>query len=240
MSMDYREVGRPHSQGQWAQGVAIMDARATALQKLGLLPERFPQESSEQSVEPIRHSDKDRVALVKAGAKLIIPQGLSLQAQRGAGRLFWHIVDGGREFITLKPRPIEVAIFPDPAEFFVPGSFDKTKTDQERLLADDVQVLRERLGLENVTGILPEVSEATQVIFEHFDGLTDKDDRLFGPRYGFKYMRTNTPTNLSGSVVGSFLAVNGLYVYDFRAGRGDPSLGAARWVVPAQAVSGNR
>jgi len=42
MSMNYREVGEPHSGGRYAEGINIVNATVQDLEKKGLLPDRFP------------------------------------------------------------------------------------------------------------------------------------------------------------------------------------------------------
>lgn len=119
------------------------------------------------------------------------------------------------------------------------GSFNKSKAVQEEeFLAKDTHQLRRRLGLEGIREILPEASEVTEVVFRYFDA-TERKVRLLGENYGFRWVRTNTPTTESGSrfaFVGGWSGVGGVRVVGLGAGGGDPRLGVARWVVPA----GNR
>lgn len=197
----------------------------------------------EQLLVPVRFSDEERRVLKDDGAVLCLPQGETIQGQKGAKRPFWYVadgyeIDGKNRLLDVPSRPMEVAIYPDPEKFFVPGSFDKSKADQENLLVEDMHRLRRRLGLEGIGGILPEASEATEIAFRYFDA-TGRKVRLLGKNYGFRWVRTNTPTTESGSSfadVGSWSAVDGIDVDDWGAGSGISSLGAARWVVPV----GNR
>ncbi|MEK7182599.1 MAG: hypothetical protein AAB694_00360, partial [Patescibacteria group bacterium] len=154
------------------------------------------------------------------------------------GRRFLHVVSAKR-VLTTPSRIMEVAIYPDPERFFVPGTFSQLKATQEELVKKDGQELQARLGIEGLEEILPEAPEVTEVMFKHFDAtgvrLLGEDYRDPNPetRY-WRYIRTNTPINKSGpfiAIVGHFFAVYGPYVPDWNAYRADAFLGAARWVV---------
>lgn len=193
--------------------------------------------------EPLTFTDQERETLVNDGAVLYLPTGETIKGQREAGRPFWYVASGfkeeGRNRLTEFPsRRIEVAIYPDPEIFFVPGSFNKTTDQQDALSAEDSENLRKRLGLAEIGIIRPEASEATEIMFKHFDAtevrLLGKDYMVEAGQY-YPYIRTNTPTVLGGSrlaCVGGFGADDGPSVFDWdRAGR-HVGLGAARWVVP--------
>ena len=118
-------------------------------------------------------------------------------------------------------------------DFFVPESFNKTKINQEKLQADDARTLRQKLGVEDITEIMPEVPEVTEVVFEHYD---KTGVRLTGMDFRYLYVRTNTPTNKSGffvAHVGNFDAY-GPSVSGWGVDDGRLCVGAARWVVPSQ------
>ena len=235
--INYRELGNRHKD-QYPAGVELVNDFVSSLQKRGLLPKRFPQSvdsKAPEQMQTINFSEKTKEALTSDGAVLYLPKSKSLKDQQREGRNFGFIVDASsRRFLTLRARPIEVAIYPDPQRFFVPESFNKAKNKQEELVKDDADALRKRLGVEDITEIIPEVSEATEILFEH---LGEAGIRLLGKDYDYLYMRTNTPTNESGSYVASvgyFSALIGPYVLDWNVDEGFPSIGAARWVVPAQ------
>lgn len=247
--MNYKEVSRglPREEAEkYSQGIALMGNLADSLQKQGLLPKRFAQalEISAQPevvAEAIRFTDEEREALVGDGAVLYLPTGETIQAQRAARRPFWYVADGykegGRNRVTEFPsRLIEVAIYPDPERFFVPATASKTTDQQIALVEQDAHALRERLGLPNIGQVLPEASEATEVLFKHFDAT---GVRILGQDYmrnGYwSYIRTSTPTNKEGSRaarVGDWRAASGLRVDDRHRDDGDVDIHAARWVVP--------
>lgn len=215
------------------QGISSMLTDAQKYISTRSFPEQLP--------KPITWSDEEREVLVKDGTVLYLPTGETINGQRQNNRPFWYVaggyvIDGRNRLLDFPSRPIEIAIYPDPERFFVPGSFDKSKARQEDLILEDRDQLRKRTGLENLDQILPEASEATERIFDYLD---KTGIRLLGQDYGYRWLRTNTPTNKFGSRfadVGYFLGVDGLRVGDFSRDRGAPDLGAARWVVPA----GNR
>lgn len=191
--------------------------------------------------EAIRFTDEERAALIGDGALLYLPTGETIKAQKAARRPFWYVNDGykegGKNRLTEFPsRAIEVAIYPDPKRFFVPETASKTTDQQIVLVEQDAHALRERLGLPNIGEVLPEASEATEVLFKHFDAT---NVRILGQDYmknGYwSYIRTNTPTNKEGShvaLVGDWYADDGLHVLDWDRDYGDVRIHAARWVVP--------
>lgn len=234
MAMNYREVGEGipgDERAKYASGIQRMNSLASALQKEGLLPEKFG---------VLNFSKEARQALLEDGATIYGLTGETIRAQQEAGRPFWYVPQV-ESLLTLPSRRMEIAIYADPKRFFVPESFDKTKSQQEALVVREAQALRERLGISGITMILPEAPEATEAIFRHFD--QTEGVRLLGedykdPKNGWwRYIRTNTPTNSAGSEVadvGCFLADYGLRIGDWDAGDRYGCVGAARWVVPTR------
>lgn len=219
----------------------------------GYLRDRLPEVTSESlaaarsETEPPTifrtFTEQEREILLADGAVLYLPTGKTINDQRAAGREFWYVAPGfmeeGKNRLTEFPsRRIEVAIYPAPERFFVPGSFDKTMGQQDEASREDAKELRKRLGLKGIEIVRPEASEVTEVMFEHFDATRV---RLLGEEYReqaaghWPYIRTNTPTDKSGSCyvwVGSFDPNDGP---DVDVWLGDDHLvflGVARWVVP--------
>ena len=160
------------------------------------------------------------------------------QAKKGKPS-FRYLVNAGDRLTA--SRNIEVAIYPAPGSFFVPGTFNRSVIEQEKLVEADAQELRTRLGLENIGEILPdEAATLTQVVFQHLDA-TGK--WLFGQEYAkaqgldWVYGRTKNPTNSSGSNVanvGDASPDYGLYVFDWLRDRGYRHIGTVRLVVPVE------
>lgn len=182
------------------------------------------------------YTDAEKEILIADGAAVYLLEGQSIGSQRRGGRRFWSDWHEGHPIEDLTSRIYEVAIWPDPEKFFVPGTFNKSKPKQEELIRADGQKIQARLGIPMFTEILPGAPEGTEVMFRHFD---KTGVRLLGENYMTKekywsYMRTNTPTDESGSdvaVVGSFRADYGPNVDRWYAREGLPNLGAARWGV---------
>lgn len=202
-----------------------------------------PLPSAESQVEVRRFSQEERKALLGDGAVIYLLTGETIRDQREDKRPLWYVVGGYSEHgknrvLDFPSRLIEVAIYPHPEGFFVPGSFGKTTDGQDSLLVQEAEGLRKKLRVGGITMIRPEASEATEVFFKHFDAA---GARLLGKDYmdkanGYwRYIRTNTPTNLVGSSlasVGRWHADSGLLVDGWPRDEGRVLLGVARWVVP--------
>lgn len=182
------------------------------------------------------YTDDEKQVLKDDGAVVYLLEGESIGSQKRGGKRFWSDWHNGHPIEDLTSRIYEVAIWPDPEKFFVPGTSNKSKKRQEELVRADGEKIRARLGIPNFTEILPETPEVTEVMFRHFD-LTNV--RLLGEAYTTKegywlYVRNNTPTNESGSRVadvGRFYAGHGPHVYSWRARESSPRICSARWGV---------
>ena len=188
----------------------------------------------ERPLEVSRFNDVDREALLKAGALIYELTGETIEDQQGAGRKFWYVTDGGDKLLEKPSRRGEIAIFPDPNEFFIPESGGKSLADQEKLASRDTKALQKRLNTKGLKVIIPEeASTLTEITFKH---LEETGEWLFGERYGYNYGRTKNSTNKSGSsvaVVGSAFLDNGLFVNDWDRGDGFDSVRVVRLVVPS-------
>ncbi len=110
---------------------------------------------------------------------------------------------------------------------------------QEQLAKKDSEKLRERLGVEGITVIIPEeAATLTGVAFEHLD---KTGEWLFSQRYAeahnldLIYGRTKNPSLMVGSFVspeGSPSPNDGLCVEDWGCDDGCGFLWAVRLVVP--------
>lgn len=246
--MNYKEVSGGLSREEaekYSQGIILVGSFVDSLQVQGLLPERFAQVLQVQNAttiqtkvcgEHIVFTDEERKVLLDDGAVIYLPTGETIRAQKAASRPFWYIVNGRNRLTEFPSRRIEVAIYPDLERFFVPYTFNKTTDQQIASIEADAQSLRERLRLPNIGEILPEASEATEVLFKHFDAT---NIRLLGQDYmhnGYwSYIRTATPINKEGSdvaSVGRWDADGGLHVDGWRRDESSVALWAARWVVP--------
>lgn len=177
-------------------------------------------------------TNEEKRALTSDGARIYLPNGKSINTQKAEKRPLDLYVTYPRA-LALASRKVEVAIYPYPDRFFEDDTFDKSSDEQWRLVVAGGQRLGRRLGLEEIGQIIPELPESTEVIFKHFD--QSRGERLLGEKFKYLYMRTNTPTNESGSGValaGRFDACDGLDVVGWSRDDGHRYLGGARWVVP--------
>lgn len=177
----------------------------------------------------------ERNLLEKDGARVIrLFSGETLEFQIAQGRHFLYLAEDRDKigFRDIKSRAMNVAVYPNFRRFFIEGSFDQKLAIQKDLLKKDAEHLRERLGLEKIGEILPEVSEATQAVFNYFD---QTKIRLLGTLFKMLYIRTSTVTDKSGTfgaLVGDWCDVAGLHVRSWPVNRKYPQVGVARWVVP--------
>lgn len=189
-------------------------------------------------------TNRQKEVLVGDGAVLYLPVGESIQNQR-VNRKFCYVAsgydeNGANRLLDFRSRIIEVAIYPEPERFFVPDTFNKTTNQQEILRKQDIENLKERLGLENITIIRPEATEVVDIMFQHFDAtgicLLGKDfiDEYKGY---WRYIKTSTPTSRDGSHlarVGYFHASDGPSIEGWLRGKRSVSLGLARWIIPTE------
>lgn len=193
-----------------------------------------------------RFTDAEREALIADGALVYTPTGETITAQRESqakkGKpAFRYVVEAGERVLAVPSRQVEVAIYPAPDRFFVPGSFNKNVKQQDELVAQDAADLRKGLGLEGVDELIPnEASTLTAITFQHLDA-TGK--WLFGQEYAaaqglsYVYGRTKNPTNSAGSFVAFVGGANpgyGVSVDGWRRDDGVHCVGAVRMVVPIE------
>lgn len=183
-------------------------------------------------------SNEEVMTLIMDGATTYYPTGETVRSQILAEKklcyqLGSYKINGRDRLLDWPSRSLEVAIYPDPDRFFVPGSLNQAKCKQKMLIETDVTKLRKRLGMENIDIIFPEASEAIEVFFQHYEAV---GMRLLGRDYNFLWMRTATFTNnvhpRRFARVGAWADAGTLYIRDWFANRGLPDLGVARWIVP--------
>ncbi|MEK7497564.1 MAG: hypothetical protein AAB656_01455 [Patescibacteria group bacterium] len=236
MGIDIARVIKQLEKEGFEQGAQVLSATASSLEETGLIPHELQNGSTpEKSLEVPRFSDKDREALLKNGAVIYELTGKTIVAQQEAGERFWYITDGGERLVKKPSRLGEVAIFPEPSEFFIPGSGNKTLAEQEKLAEKDTNVLRKELKTKGIKVIIPEeASTFTGVTFKY---LKETGKWLLGEDYGYNYGRTKNPTNESGSsvaIVGCANSDNGLSVGGWRRDSGSDGVRVVRLVVPSE------
>ncbi len=255
--MQYKELPNQYPQDavKYAAGIREIDEHVDTLIKNGDLPERFSGTfrgeslpTPEQEIKAITFTDEEREALLDVRATkptFYLPAGETIRGQIGSRSLIvypegYTEEDGTNRLHDFPARRVEVAIWIDPKnpeEFFVPGSFDKSTDQQDKLMGKEAEALRKRPGLSGVTIIRPEAPEVTEVMFKHFD---ETGVRLLGEDWidrktsDWRYIRTNTPTTKAGSDLASvgYFGAGGPRIDDWLRDGSFVYLGDARWVVP--------
>lgn len=255
MVADLEKLARQFRGAQFKSVRDTLMAQADQARQLGA-PEHFPTDPTPKSQETvpvealrIRESgftDAEKEALKADGALLYTPLGETIPAQKESRAKkdkpgFWYVAEVGDRLLALPSRQIEVAIYPAPDRAFVPNSFNKSVKQQEERVAADAAELRERLGLEGISEIIPdEASTVTDIIFQHEEAT---GQWLLGPKYAaaqglsWVYTRTKNPTNVAGSYVayvGSAYPDNGVNVHYWNRDNGNRDLGVLRLVVPIE------
>lgn len=244
------EARRKAAAGERRNAQAVLDfmKHGSRLYTRGMLTlEGFSFPTPEQEVDTVAFTDQEKEALKhirKTEPVFYLPTGETIRSQQGNRRMNvypagYEEEDGTNRLLDYPSRKIEVAIWADPKkpeEFFIPGSFNKTTDQQDKLRAKEAEKLSKKPGLSGITIIRPEASEVTEVMFQHFD---KTGVRLLGQDWvkdGYwRYIRTNTPTTKFGSSlahVGSFGAGGGPGVGDWGRDKGRVRIGVAFWVVP--------
>lgn len=252
MASDIERLRKGFKGNKFAEVRSLLRVAAKLARREGA-PEHFSDGSksqettvTEQLVLRERFTDEEKEALRNDGAVIYLLHGETILSQKESQRAkgkpsFGYVVDAGERLLALPSRKIEVAIYPDPEKFFVPGSFNKSVKKQEEKVMQDARELRLRLNLSAVTEIIPdEAATLSEIGFQHLDAT---GVWLFGKEYAvaqgldWVYGRTKNPTNASGSIVayvGNAYPDSGLDVGGWRRDDGLHSVGALRLVVPIE------
>lgn len=185
-------------------------------------------------------SEGAREAIENADGMIYEKKGESIEDQKNAERPFSvgigykHLPDHVRETPSTYGQ---VAIFPNPQEFFVPRSFWLPVQAQLKLVAQDAASLRQRLGVEDIDEVIPEVAaDLTDITFQHFDKTGQKLFEAFPLEFDPHFGVTQMPmSSLHIVSVGEFRDIYGIDVRGVTAENGAPGAGAVRWVVPRAA-----
>lgn len=176
------------------------------------------------------------------------PLESSLAKLVAAKKPFWGFKNRDNpDFMNLVSRPTQIAIFPEPQDFYVPESNNLHLDQQRELLAvDEIEVVKKKMGIGGLRLIMGDVATHTGLVFAYFDRSEPTDVmfaflyrsdgiRLHGADYDYRYARTETPTVGSRvACVGVFKKIAGLSVYDGHAGEGFRGVWAVRLGAPVQ------
>lgn len=174
--------------------------------------------------------------LIRNRAVIFDPLETSLAQLVAANRPFWYLIDReNRDFMSLSSRPTQIAIFPDPEQFYVPESNNLSLNRQRELLKIDLaEVVKTKMGIGGVEEVIDNVATHAGLVFAYLDK-TNGRVGLHGDGYGYRCVRTETPTiGSSVALVGYFRTAFGLLVSDWHRDKGNESLRALRLLVPAQ------
>lgn len=166
-------------------------------------------------------TDQETKALAKDGAVFLNLTGETIEDQIAAGRPIRFdedidLEDNRDRLLKLPSISAQVAIYPNPREFFIAISKEGLLR-QETIARGAGKYLRERLGLrdDGLDVIIPDqASTFTELTFKYLDETTKKGRGiwLFGRDYGHENGITKNPVNASGSrvaVVGSDASYRG-------------------------------
>ncbi|MBI2028029.1 MAG: hypothetical protein HYT07_00330 [Candidatus Levybacteria bacterium] len=203
------KTGNP-SDSEYAKGIAdMLRSRGADIP----LPSEFRQ-----------FTDREKESLKNDGAIIYELNGETILDQMNKGRLFGYVARGGNRLLRVPSLRTQVAIYLDPEKFFISNS-NKELLAQEKLAERDSQELRDKLGFDSLTVIIPnQASTLTELAFKHLD---ETGVWLFGRGYSYLYGRTNNPVNETGSNVahvGNSNPSNGISIGYW------PSRNGSRWV----------
>lgn len=163
------------------------------------------------------------------------PLDTSLSRLVAANKPFGYITNrNDTNFMNTMSRPSQIAIFPEPARFYVPESNNLGLDGQKRRIREDMEEeIKGRMRIGGVDMIMGDVATHTGLVFAYFDR-NRRRVRLHGVDYGYNYARTETPSVGSDvALVGNFGEFHGLSVVGWPRGRGYGIVWALRLVVPA-------
>lgn len=206
---------------------------------------RFHQPDSPEQQRGIQGFTGEQIkALFNDGAVIYEPAGETITAQKESQKAigkpsFWYVVNVGEKLVNRPSKLSAVAIYPDPERFFIENSSMKNVTQQERLAEEDGKKLRNRLGVEGITVIVPEeASTLTGLTFKHH-AQTEVwlFSQIYAQAHGLNTIhgRTKNPINKSGSRVahvGNTSLDSGLLVSGWARDLGHGGVWIVRLVVP--------
>jgi hypothetical protein len=172
-----------------------------------------------------RFSPEQREALEEMGYKIYELTEKSIKDLREAGNSFWSTWHQGQDFEGLKSIRSEVAV--DPSRLFLPGSDNKTLSEQESLVAKFSKNISAKIP--GVKAIIGEVSDYAELAF-----LSPVEHRLFGRDYGYDCTRTQTRTHSGVVEFGGNKHYDRLLIWYSASNSRKSNLFVAPLIVPAE------
>lgn len=217
---------------KYAEGAREIGALVDDLEAKG----KFPASLSREDLVKIEPLPAEAKKFLKSEGYLWLPlTNQTLGGMRDAGRPFYH-VDPADRVLTTPSVFAEVAFHPDPKRFFLPGSNRKTLDKQIDMVKEFSEELQRKSGLTSIKAVIGEASDYADLTYTHVDNIGRKrfGDRLFGPKYGFNFTRTITPTSgFDVAYFGDFDGADGPAVDDWGRDEGCGRLFVAPLVVSA-------
>ncbi len=182
-----------------------------------------------------RFGEQERQALKKAGAIICRGTGKTLIDLKGVERKISWVLKK-KEFKEYKivhtPSHVgEMAFFPNPRDFFVPGSLGKTLLEQEKLVKSDSEYLRKNLGVNGLEVVIPKEAATLVELAYFYFGV--KMDWLFARSYQRHHARTKQYTDSNHTLeVGFANKKDGLVVLESLASHRDAQTGVVRLIIP--------
>lgn len=152
------------------------------------------------------------------------------------GRRFRYRTSVYDEWFTgLLLEPSQVAIFPDPEQFYVPLSNDLSCGEQRLAQITDMEeVVNKKMGIGGMKSVMGDLATHAGLIIAHLDK-TNWQVHLHGKNYGKHNTRTETMTvNTETATVGYPFARLGVEIGSYPLSRGDSNLWVVRLGVPVQ------
>lgn len=106
------------------------------------------------------------------------PLEASLAKLVAVKRPLWYITNRDNPgFMNLVARSTQIAIFPNPTDFYIPKSNNLSLDRQRELLAvDEAEVINKKMGIGGLRLIMGDVATHTGFVFAHFDKTEVKSD----------------------------------------------------------------
>jgi hypothetical protein len=199
---------------------------------------------------------KEQEALLKDGALIYQLNEHSMFEQYELGAPLdetWYEYEGMSKIARLSPRRIQIALYPDPKNFYIPDSEAKTLAEQEMLAQQESILLRQRLGVDGIEIPVPkEPAILTEAIWKHKE---NTGEWLLGKEYGYKTIRTTQrfPEIRVDVINGGVMSLGpSLFTATVRIFRMEPpmihvgafmhessasNVAAARWIFPRTQIS---
>ena len=144
-----------------------------------------------------RFSLAQKELLKQEGGFIIPSNGETINDLKKRRKKFW--TKQQEDFPLLKTFPSlrsEIAIFPD--RFYLPKSNNKTFREQEAMVVQFEQELKEQYDLEKVKAVLGNTPTHAFIAFSYH---AETGKRLHGKEYNYAYVRTKNPPAINPRIV---------------------------------------